>query len=159
MRIICALAKNIPNATGIAIDISRPALRVARRNIRLLGLTKKIRTHRASFNRPHNFGERFDIIVSNPPYIAHNDTRVNIGATYDPKMALYAKKGGLAAYEQIAQNARNWLKQDGKLYLEIGIDMGPDVKNIFVQNGWNLRRTEKDLSGTERVLIFTQAIQ
>lgn len=155
--IICALCKNIPDAHGTAIDKSRRALRVARRNIRTLNLANKIRTVRTTFDRPHDFGETFDIIVSNPPYIAHGDTRVDTAATHDPRMALYAKNNGLAAYESIAQNATHWLKPHGKMYLEIGIDMGIDIKNIFISHGWNLMRTENDLSGIERVLVFERA--
>jgi len=72
-------------------------------------------------------------------------------------MALYADDNGLSAYKSIAKNAHLWLKDDGKLYLEIGIDQGPDVKNIFIQHGWNLQRTENDLMNIERVLIFSKA--
>ena len=155
--IICALVKNIKNAHGTAIDKSRPALHVARRNIHALGLADRIRTKHASFEHKRNISETFDIIVSNPPYIAKNDTRVNDGALHDPKMALYAKNNGLAAYKSIAKNAHSWLKDGGKLYLEIGIDQGIDIKNIFIQNGWDLLRSENDLSGIERVLVFIRA--
>ena len=152
--IICALCKNIPDAHGTAIDKSRHALRVARKNIHSHQLIEKIKTVRTTFDRPHNFGETFDIIVSNPPYIARGDVRVNEAATHDPHMALYAKNNGLHAYESIAQNAKHWLKPYGKMYIEIGANMGTDVKNIFINNGWNLMRTESDLAGIERVLVF-----
>ena len=155
--IICALCKNIPGAHGTAIDKSRRALRVARKNIYDLELRDKIKTIRTTFDRQYDFGETFDIIVSNPPYIARGDARVNDAATHDPDMALYAKNNGLAAYESIAQNATHWLNPHGKMYLEIGMDMGLDVKNIFMNNGWNLMRTESDLSGIERVLVFERA--
>ena len=155
--IICSLVKNIAHSSGLAIDKSRPAIRVARRNIKELGLSNKIRTKRTSFEHTRNISEKFDIIVSNPPYIAKNDTRVNNGALYDPKIALYAKNNGLAAYESIAKNAHKWIKNGGKLYLEIGIDQGIDIKNIFIQNGWDLLRSENDLANIERVLVFIRA--
>lgn len=157
--IICSLIKNIQNTSGVATDISRRALRVAHRNIKNLELGKKIKTVRTSFYRSHNFNKSFDIIVSNPPYIAYGDTRVDNGAMHDPARALYAKNNGLSAYEAIAKNAKKWLKNDGKVYLEIGIKQGTDIKNIFIHNGWNLLRTEFDMSGIERVLIFTKAHQ
>lgn len=157
--IICALVKNIHNASGIAIDKSRRALRVARHNINTLNLSDKIQLQRATFDTPNKFKERFDIIVSNPPYIAHNDKRVNRGATFDPAIALYSKDNGLGAYKTIAKNALKWIKPDGKLYLEIGINQGTEIKNIFIKNGWDLLRTENDLSGTERVLVFMVARQ
>ncbi len=152
--IICSLVKNIPNASGIAVDISWHALAVAKKNINALGLNNKIKTKHASFNNPNLTQKKFDIIVSNPPYIAYNDTRVDDSAKHDPKTALYADNNGLSAYESIAKNAKKWLKTDGKLYLEIGINQGTDIKNIFNKNKWNFICSHKDLSGTERVLVF-----
>ena len=153
--IICALCKNIDRLSGVAIDKSRPALRVAKRNIKQLSMRDKIKTVHADFG---NFksDEKFDIIVSNPPYIKYGDTRVNDAAQHDPKIALYAKNGGLYAYEQIAQNAPNLLKPDGKIYLEIGIGMANQVIKIFNYFGWKFERIEKDLSGLNRVLVFTR---
>ena len=152
--IICALCKNIPNTTGIAIDKSRTALHVAKRNIKNLNLDKQIKIKHADFA---NFksDEKFDIIVSNPPYIKYGDTRVNEGAKFDPKIALYAKNDGLAAYEEIAKNAKKLLKSDGKIYLEIGIGQSNQIIKIFEFYKWKFERIEKDLSGINRVLVFT----
>ena len=155
--IICSLIKNMQNTSGIAADKSYTALRVARRNITTLGLSDKIKTKRINFFHRRNFDKLFDIIVSNPPYIARNDTRVNDAATHDPDMALYASDNGLAAYKAIAKNAKEWITDNGKLYLEIGIDQGTDIKIIFMQNGWNLIKNAYDLSGIERVLVFQKA--
>ena len=127
-----APAIGISGAHGVAIDKSRRALRVARHNIKTLGLGDKIQTQYTTFDMPCNFGMRFDIIVSNPPYIAQNDNRVNDGAQHDPDMALYAEDNGLAAYKSIAKHAKDWITDDGKLYLEIGIDQGTDIKLIFI---------------------------
>ena len=152
--IICALCKNISGLSGLAIDKSRPALRIARKNIKKFELTDKIKTKHADFA---NFksNEKFDIIVSNPPYITPGDTRVNNGAKFDPKIALYADNNGLAAYEQIAKNAVNLLKPDGKIYLEIGVGLSNPVIKIFEFFGWKFERIEPDLSGINRVLVFT----
>ncbi|MBR4624575.1 MAG: hypothetical protein IKO56_03445, partial [Alphaproteobacteria bacterium] len=96
-----------------------------------------------------------DIIVSNPPYIKYGDIRVNEGAKFDPKMALYAKNDGLGAYEEIAQNAKKLLKKNGKIYLEIGIGQSNQIIKIFEFFGWHFERIEKDLAGINRVLVFT----
>ena len=88
-------------------------------------------------------------------YIKYGDKRVNDAARFDPKIALYAKNDGLLAYEQIAKNAKNLIKQDGKIYLEIGIGQSNQVINIFNFYGWKFERIEKDLSGINRVLIFS----
>ena len=154
--IICALCKNIANATGTAIDIYRPALRVAQRNIKKLALNNQIKLKHADFA---NFksDERFDIIVSNPPYIKRGDRRVNNGAQFDPKIALYADNDGMAAYEQIAKNAINLIKPNGKIYLEIGAGQSNQIIKIFDFFGWRFERAEKDLAGINRVLVFTVA--
>lgn len=152
--IISSLVKNIYGATGVGADISRGAIRVARRNIKNLDLSDKVQIVRKDFSKPKAFSEQFDIIVSNPPYIAHGDTRVNIGAMYDPKIALYANDNGYAAYKSIAKNSCKWIRRGGKIYLEIGIDMAVRVREIFEEYGWHFDRTEKDLSGIERVLVF-----
>ena len=152
--IICALCKNIPNASGYAIDKSRLALHVANKNIKKLKLKKQIKLKHADFA---NFKsrEKFDIIVSNPPYIKYGDIRVNDGARFDPKIALYAKNDGFAAYEQIAKNAKNLIKPDGKIYLEIGIGQSNQIIKIFEFFGWKFERCDTDLSGINRVLVFS----
>ena len=154
--IIASLVKNIPGARGVGIDVSHGALRVARRNVRQLNLTDKIHIVRKSFNNPNAFEKNtFDVIVSNPPYIAAGDARVDAGAQHDPKRALYANDNGYAAYKSIAKNSRKWIRRGGKIYLEIGIDMAVRVREIFEEYGWHFDRTEKDLSGIERVIVFS----
>lgn len=154
--IIGALVKNIHGARGTAIDMSRGAVRVARGNMYTLGLRERVVVLRRSFNNPRAVAANaFDIIVSNPPYIAVGDTRVDAGALHDPRIALYAKNNGLAAYEVIAENAKIWLRRGGKIYLEIGADQGVAVRDIFARAGWDLVRAECDLAGIERVLVFT----
>ena len=152
--IICALCKNISGTSGVAIDKSKHALRVAQRNIKKLGLDKQIKTKHATFS-DFKSNKKFDIIVSNPPYIKYGDTRVNDGAKFDPAIALYAKNDGLAAYEEIAKNAKNLLKPGGKIYLEIGIGQSSPVIKIFEFYKWKFERVEKDLSGINRVPVFT----
>ncbi len=153
--IICSCVKNIDGATGIGIDISRGALRVAKRNVKNLELSDKIKIMRAKFNSDLSKFEKFDVIVSNPPYIAIGDERVNDGAMHDPKMALYADNNGLFAYEQIAENAKKYLKKSGKIYLEIGENQETSVRDIFEKRGWEFISQTPDLSGIIRVLIFT----
>lgn len=154
--IIGALVKNIHGARGVAIDASYGAVRVARGNMYTLGLRERVVVLHRSFNNPRAVTTNaFDIIVSNPPYIAVGDTRVDAGALHDPRIALYAKNNGLAAYSAIAKNAKIWLRRGGKIYLEIGADQGVAVRDIFARAGWDFVRAECDLAGIERVLVFT----
>lgn len=153
--IIISIVKNIYGATGVGVDISRGAIRIARRNTRNFGLSDKIKIVRASFGTPGTVREKFDVIVSNPPYIARGDTRVDAGAMHDPHIALYAAHNGNAAYEEIAKNAKHWIKKSGRIYVEIGADGESTVKNIFTSNKWKFIRAERDLAGITRVLVFT----
>lgn len=153
--IIGAIAKNVPGVAGVGIDRSRGAVRVARKNIHDLGLDARVQILRARFDNPRAVAAHgFDIIVSNPPYIAAGDTRVDAGAMHDPKMALYAGRGGLAAYDAIAENAREWITRGGKIYLEIGAGQTDAVRDIFTRARWKFVRCERDLGGIERVLVF-----
>ncbi len=151
--IICALCKNIPNTKGVAIDKSRTALQVAKKNVKKFGLQNEIKLKHGDFA---NFksNEKFDIIVSNPPYIKYGDVRVNDGAKFDPKIALYADNDGLMAFEEIAKNAKTLIKPNGKIYLEIGVGQSSNVIKIFEFFGWHFERIEKDLSGINRVVVF-----
>ncbi len=152
--IICATVKNIHGAHGVAIDKSWRAIRVARKNVRELGLGERIQVIRGDFSKSNAVRHQFDIIVSNPPYIAVGDARVDAGAIHDPHMALYADENGLAAYKKIAKNAKKWLKKRGNLYLEIGEGQATDIKKIFLSQKWHFVRSERDLGGIERVLVF-----
>ncbi len=153
--IICAIVKNVIETTGVGVDLSRGARRVARRNVKNLGIENRIKIIRGDFANPKLVNEKFDIIVSNPPYIAYGDERVDDGAKHDPKMALYAHENGLFAYKMIAKNARAWLHPMGRIYLEIGDGQTNAVCKIFQNAGWKCVDIQSDLAGVERVLVFT----
>ena len=105
--------------------------------------------------------DKFDVIVSNPPYIARGDRRVNRAAGFDPAIALYAGADGLDAYRAIARTAGAYLKpasdssRDGKIFLEIGMGQGARVRKIFKSAGWRFVSAHQDLGGIERVLVFS----
>lgn len=153
--LICAIIKNLDGATGIGIEKSSGALRVALKNVKNLKLDNKIKILRGDFISNRNpINSKFDIIISNPPYIANNDERVDAGARHDPKIALYSGAGGLDAYRAIAKNARTWLNPNGRMFLEIGAGQSVSVRKIFKNNGWKFIAIYKDLGGVERVLEF-----
>lgn len=152
--IAVAIIMNMVGATGVGIDVSWRALRVARKNVRKMKLQNRIKLLYGTFKNPRLRGERFDVITCNPPYIAFGDKLVNRAAHFDPAVALYAKHNGLAAYEQIARNAGHWLNQNGRLYVEIGAGMSRAVRSVFTASGWRFVRSDKDLGGKVRVLVF-----
>ena len=153
--IIISLMKNVRTTNCVALDISRRALKTMRKNVKRYGLESWVRLMRGSFYNPKlKFKNKFDVIVSNPPYIARGDMRVDSGAMHDPELALYAPDDGYAAYVAIAKNARKWIRNGGRIYLEIGIDMGKRVREIFENMGWSFVKSDYDLANIERVLVF-----
>lgn len=99
----------------------------------------------------------FDIITVNPPYIKTDDIKkLQIEVRdYEPRLALDGDKDGLKYYKEIANEAKNYLNEAGKIYLEIGFDQANDVKKIFENKGYTHIETVKDLGGNDRVIIFT----
>ncbi|MDR1826581.1 MAG: peptide chain release factor N(5)-glutamine methyltransferase [Rickettsiales bacterium] len=144
--LLCAIVKNFPNAVGVGIDKSRRACSVARANVKSSGLSDRIEIRRGTFADCDASG--FDLIVSNPPYVAAFDF-IDAGAKYDPKIALYGGKDGLKFFREIAL-----IKTCAKLYVEIGAGQDSAVKEIFMSEGWKFISDYKDLSGHVRVLYF-----
>ncbi len=151
--ILVSLIKNIPGARGQGVDISRGAVRVARRNV-AAHVPGRADILRRSYHHSDVPGAPCDVIVSNPPYIARGDARVDAGARHDPASALYAAAGGYGEYIIIARTARKWLLEGGRIYLEIGDGMAARVREIFKSAGWSFVRAESDLAGITRVLVF-----
>ncbi len=153
--LICSIIKNLPNSThGTGIDISYGAVRVARKNVKNLGLCSRIKIKQANFENMSDDArfKSYDIIISNPPYIPIGDPRVNYAAKFDPKISLYSRADGLGAFYDIERVAQVLLKPTGRIFLEIGLCQGAAVRQIFYN--WKFIKAYKDLSGVERVLEF-----
>ena len=141
-----------PEATGLASDISRAALEMAQKNAATYGLKERLRF--CVSNWFDTILDQFDLIVSNPPYIAESelsDLSPEVSC-FDPRIALSPGKDGLAAYRVIAQNARNHLMPDGRIIVEIGSAQAAAVSEIFTQNGYLEIECLKDLDGKDRVI-------
>ena len=153
--IACSIAKAI-DGNILGVDISKEALEVANQNAKRLILDKRV-----SFKESDLFsnleGEKFDIIVSNPPYIPPQEkAHIQKEVLKEPDLALYTKDDkGLEFYEKIIQNAPKHLNPKGYILFELGIGQSEDVKNLLVQNGFKNIEIEKDLANIDRV-IFAQ---
>lgn len=148
--IACTIAKNT-DATVLGVDISSDALRVALDNVTRLGIN-----NRAIFRKSDLFSkirdeEKFDMIVSNPPYIPM-ETELSPEVMHEPEEALFAEEDGLILYRKIVEEAPNFLKPKGWLLFELGIDEADKVKN-FMQKDFEDISIIKDLSGIERVIF------
>ena len=151
--IALALAKNRPDWTITASDISQDALDLAMENAKNQGLT-------LSFIKSDCFSEissKYDIIVSNPPYISRAD-EVEVGLNVlhsEPHLALFADEDGLAIYRRIAEDSKDYLNDGGKIYLEIGYKQGQSVPDLFRKNFPEKRvRTLKDQFGQDRMVVI-----
>ena len=144
--IALALAEERPAWRVTATDASSQALDCARANAARLGLARLEFALGPWFEA---VGDRcFDIIVSNPPYIAAGDSHL-AALTHEPSTALVAARQGLADLEQIIAGAGRHLSAGGAVYLEHGADQGAAVRAMFA--GWQHVETRRDLAGNERV--------
>lgn len=152
--IVLALLKECPEATGIGSDISADALETAARNAARNDLGARFEAIRSDWFE--KISGRFDIIVSDPPYIrtdivATLDQEVRI---HDPMAALDGGQDGLAPYRLIAADAGRFLVENGIVGVEIGFDQRLDVSAIFASHGFSLLDAVKDYGGNDRVLTF-----
>jgi release factor glutamine methyltransferase len=151
---IALAVKNLkPGSLVTATDVSEAALLVAQKNAETLGLS-------ITFIRTDLFPEkasRFDIIVSNPPYISSAeyeklDEEIRL---FEPKLALLAEEDGLEFYQRILQTAPDFLSNNGKVYLEIGELQAGTVSRIAVNAGFRQAEVKRDLAGRNRYLCAT----
>lgn len=151
--IALALAKNRPNWSVTAADISQDALELATENANAQNLN-------LSFIKSDCFSEisaKYDIIVSNPPYISRADeAEVSLNVLHsEPHLALFADEDGLAIYRKIAEGSKDYLTDGGKIYLEIGYKQGQSVPALFIENIPDKRvRTLKDQFGQDRMVVI-----
>jgi release factor glutamine methyltransferase len=150
--ILLSLLNEYKEAIGIGIDISKKALNVAKKNADLLNLK-----HRASFklgNWCENIEGKFDLIVSNPPYISEYEM-TNLSKdvlNWEPRIALTPEGDGLEAYKYILNGAKKLLKPNGKLILEIGYNQRDDVSNLLKSNNYKNITFIKDINNKDRII-------
>jgi release factor glutamine methyltransferase len=147
--IAIAIARNHPDATVVAIDVSSAALRVAETNARRQGVD--IELIRSDWYEAIG-ARRFDIIVSNPPYVRADDPHLESGdVRFEPRVALVSGGDGLAAIRRIVAGAPAQLADGGRLLFEHGYDQGEVARRLLEMAGFTGIRTFVDLAGHERV--------
>ena len=148
--VIISLMKNAHGMTAVGSDISKQALLVAKEN----GKLHEVDIDWIRSNLYENISGRFDLIVSNPPYIAQADLLELMPEVrdFEPVGALDGGVDGLDFYRQIVAQSKDHLNQDGYLYLEIGYDQGPAVTNMMCAAGYREVAVIKDLAHHERVV-------
>ena len=141
------------DAFVVMTDISKAALVVAKSNAKLHRVEKRIEFIETDWFDSVN--GKFDLIISNPPYIGENELaglEPDV-IDYDPMIALTPGGDGLAPYRIIAGQSQNYLNENGRVIVEIGHSQGCDVKNLFLQAGFAGVQILQDLDGKDRAIV------
>jgi release factor glutamine methyltransferase len=150
--LLVALLNELPNAAGTGTDVSSAALDVARTNA--VRCRVDSRCDFVVCDIASGVEGPFDLIVSNPPYIAHDDivTLAPEVRDYDPRVALDGGRDGLDAYRSIAGDAKRILAPGGRLFVELGVGQDEQVRVLFTKAGLSPGIPRSDLAGIPRVL-------
>lgn len=152
--LLITLLKELPQSTGIGIDISTDALAIAHANARALRVDTRARFMQS--NWAAGIEEQFDIIVSNPPYIARRDMAAlpKDVVGFEPHSALVAGEDGLDAYRALLPQVSKLLKERGIALFEIGQGQAANVSDIASKAGLNVAEIKPDLAGIDRCIIL-----
>jgi len=152
--IAIAAAKNLPHATVVAVDVSPQALAVASENVRQHQLTEQIQLFESDLfaGIPEGYVGKFDIIASNPPYIANGDPDVAPEVKeHEPHIALYAGDDGTEIIARLLQEAPRWIVPCGSLLIEIGPNILQRVQQLVAESdAWQLVKVHHDLARLPR---------
>jgi release factor glutamine methyltransferase len=157
--LLLALLTEYPNAVGLGIDCAEGAIRIAETNAKALGLDGRARFQCGNWG--DGLDGPFDLIVSNPPYIADGD-RDHLAVDvreHDPDRALFAGLDGLDAYRAIAPQIYDLLGPSGICVIELGAGQGDAVRTIFEATGLVVRHSRADLAGIERALSLINPLE
>jgi release factor glutamine methyltransferase len=154
--LIAALIE-FPKATGLGLDNSPEALRWARRNVEKHCLFDRATLRHQDWT--DEMTDQFDVILSNPPYIRHQDVMALAPevARYEPSSALDGGGDGLEAFRSLAPRIARTLRQDGVAFLEIGAGQFEGVKDVLQNSGLKVERIVKDLAGIGRCIVARPA--
>ncbi|NQZ50822.1 MAG: peptide chain release factor N(5)-glutamine methyltransferase [Moritella sp.] len=150
--IALALASESPQATVTAIEYQQGAAALARRNVKRCGFD--VAVLQGSWFEPLKASQRFDVIVSNPPYIDAHDPHLAMGdVRFEPLTALVAADNGLADLKHIISQGYQFLTVDGWLLVEHGFEQGAAVRALFTASHYHQVVTHKDYGNNDRITV------
>ncbi len=158
--ILLSLLNYSNGSTGVGTDLSEGAIAVAKENALKLGLSERCDWKAGDLFEAVDPGEKFDIIVSNPPYI-RSETIGELAPEvriHEPRMALDGGDDGLYFYKRIILEAADYLRTGGMLFLEIGYDQAEQVGALMKDAGYYEVRTIKDYGGNDRIVCGIKSI-
>lgn len=151
-----AVASRVRDAKVTCADISKEALAVAKKNISAHKLSGRVSCIQAdALAKPSGFLGKFDMIISNPPYITTEEMKALPGSVkdYEPHLALHGGEDGLDFYRSIAENYASALKPGGYLCLEFGMGQGDGVCRLLQEKGYTVLERSRDYNDIERAVI------
>ncbi len=152
--IIVSLLDMLPEAHGMAVDVSPCALKVAQENAQQIGVAARLKLVRSDLYAALPEGAKFDVIISNPPYIPSADiATLASDVKKEPRLALDGGADGLNFYRRIIAGAPVRLKDNGFLAFEIGIHQGEAVAALCRQAGFGIVAVRRDYAGIERMVF------
>ena len=158
--ILLSLLNYSNGSTGVGTDLSEGAIAVAKENALKLGLSERCDWKAGDLFEAVDPGEKFDIIVSNPPYI-RSETIGELAPEvriHEPRMALDGGDDGLYFYKRIIPEAADYLRTGGMLFLEIGYDQAEQVGALMKDAGYYEVRIIKDYGGNDRIVCGIKSI-
>ena len=154
--ILLSILKERPNFYGTGIDISKKSINVSKFNAKQLNLTNKVKFFHSSVD---NFKiGKYDIIVSNPPYIESLSLKYleKDVVNFEPKLALSGGLDGFSKIRKVINKAGTLIKKKGKFILEIGFNQKDKVKKILREDGFYINKAIKDYGNNDRCIISTK---
>jgi release factor glutamine methyltransferase len=154
--ILLSILKERKNFLGRGIDISNNCLNISKINAKQLKVEKRIKLYKSSIDK-FALG-KYDLIVSNPPYIKKDDIKYleKDVANFEPKLALDGGLDGLSEIRKVIIKSSELIKKNGKLILEIGFNQRNKVINLLKEKGFYINSVSKDLANNDRCIVSTK---
>ena len=154
--IIVSILKERENFRGTGIDLSKKCLIISKKNAIAHKVSSRLKLYKSDVDK-FNLG-KYDLIVSNPPYIKKNNLKYleRDVAEFEPKLALDGGLDGLSEIRKVIKKSSELVKKNGKFILEIGFDQKNKVINLLKKEGFYINSTQKDLANNDRCIVSTK---
>ena len=154
--ILLSILKEKENFYGTGIDVSSKCLKITKINADNLNVNNRLKLYKSDVDK-FNLG-KYDLIVSNPPYIKTGKLKYleRDVARFEPKLALDGGLDGLSEIRKVIKKSSELIKKNGKFILEIGSDQKNKVINLLKKEGFYINSTQKDLASNDRCIVSTK---
>ncbi|WP_440907442.1 peptide chain release factor N(5)-glutamine methyltransferase [Candidatus Pelagibacter sp.] len=154
--ILLSLLKERDNFYGVGLDISKKCLNITKKNAITLKVIARLKLYKSNVDK-FNLG-KYDLIISNPPYIKSSKIKYleRDVARFEPRLALDGGLDGLSEIRKVIKKSSELIKKNGKVILEIGFDQKNKVINLLKKEGFYINSVQKDLANNDRCIVCTK---